>query len=763
MNKKRLVVFLVSVIAIIGIVGVSAKPAIDNMNLGLDLKGGFEILYEVSPLEGSETKKVDMAAVASSVSKRVNVLGVSEPDITVEGDRIRVQLAGVQDNEQARNVISSSAVLSFRDTSDNLLMDATVLKDGGASLAFNEGKPIVNLKIADTAKFYEVTSALSQTSDKLMVTWLDYQEGQRYAEEATKVATEEGPAYISAATVSEGLNSETVMISGNFTEEEAQELVDLLNSGSLNFQMKEIYSNVVSPNLGEGSFESTILAGGIGIAAIAVLLIALYRFCGFISALSVAIYLVSTLALYTLLGGVFTLSGIAALVLGVGMAVDSSVITFERVKDSLYAGRSVKNAFKEGSHNSLSTILDSQITTMIAALILYIFGTGSVKGFATMLLISTILAVVFNVTLVRFLLGQVVKSGYLDNKKSWFGIKEDYIPNVQRGEAYEDHSPWKNFDFVGKAKYFIAISAAVMVLGIGSMGFNGMKGDGVFNFGIDFSSGTKITLESKGVLKADTLQKEFEKLGVEPSDITLSGENNEIASVSIKKAITEEQREQISDYMTDTYKEIEVSDSTVSPIVGRELVKNAIIMSLLSWLAILIYVSIRFKWDFAVSGIVALIHDVFVILAVFAITRMEVTTDVIAVLLTIIGYSINDSIVIFDRMRENLKGFARKQPSQEQLRDIVNVSLRETFGRSVVTASTTILPVIALLIFGSRNIFQFNVALLVGLIGGCVSSLFIAPQLWYVLRLKFKVKNKPKKKQKKLKGPQEHIIPGVND
>lgn len=764
MIKKRLIIFGVTVLALVSIVALFTKDAINSMNLGLDLKGGFEILYEVKPLDGAQNKNVDMSAVASAVSERVNVLGVSEPDISIEGNRIRVQLAGVKDNEQAREIISSSAILSFRDTSDNLLMDASVLADGGASLAFDPdtGQPMVALKIADTEKFYEVTSALAQSQDKMLVTWLDYKEGDTYRNEVQKEGTKETPRYISAATVNEGLNSDTVTISGNFTEKEATELADLLNSGSLSFQMNEIYSNVVSPNLGVGAFDATMLAGGIGILAILVFMILIYRFAGIIAGVAIAACTLGVLVVYTLLGGVFTLSGIAALVLGVGMAVDGSVITFERIKDFILQGRTVKQAYKEGNHKSLSTILDSQVSTLLSAVILYTFGTGSVKGFATMLMISTIFAIVFNISIVRFLLGQIVKSGFLDNKKRWFGIKESDIPNLSKGESRVRKGFFANYDFIKNAKYFVSVSVIILILGIGSMILNGVNGNSPMNLGIDFSSGTRITIEADSSLKMDTLEKEFKDLGVTPSEIVLSGKDNTTASVSIKKAITTEERNNIRTYMDKTYK-AETSDSTVSPIVGEELVKNAFIMSILSWVGILIYISIRFKWDYAISGIVALVHDVLIILAIFAIFRMEVTTDTIAVLLTIIGYSMNDSIVAFDRIRENVASQGHKKITKDVYYGIVNYAMQETVVRSIITASVTIIPVICLLIFGSHNIFEFNIALLVGLIGGAISSLFIAAQLWYYIRIKLNPKEKVKKKRKKVDELEEHIIPGVND
>lgn len=760
MVKRRLVVFVCTMLALVGFIFGFSGKAIDNMNLGLDLKGGFEILYSIEALESSENKEVDMGAVASAVSKRVDVLGVSEPDISVEGNRIRVQLAGISDIESARNVISSTAVLTFRDTSDNLLMDATVLEEGGAQLGFQDGKPVVTLKIKDKAKFAEVTKNISKSEDKLLVTWLDYNDELSYARESAM----EEPAYISAATVNEELNTDSVYISGNFTEEEAQQLADLLNSGSLNFKMTEVYANVVSPDLGEGSFEATVLAGIIGIVGIMIFMISVYRFPGIISAVSIGAYTLMVLLIYTLLGGVFTLSGIAGLVLGVGMAVDSSVITFERVKDYLLIGRSVKQAYKEGSKNSFSTIFDSQLTTMISALILYVLGTGSVKGFATMLLVSTIVTVVFNVTIVRFLLGQIVNSGWLDDKKAWFAVKESDIPDLSKGEKKKKVHLFENFDFVKNAKYAIVVSAVILVLALGLGLFNTVSGNGFMNLGIDFSSGTRITLTSENTMNATTIEKDIEALGIEVDSVKLSGENNTTATVAIKAPINEEQRKAINEYSIETY-ESEASDSTVSPIVGQELVKDAIIMSILSWIGIMIYVSIRFKWDYAVSGIVALIHDVLVILAIFTIFRMEVTTDIIAVALTIIGYSINDSIVIFDRMRENTEAYGSKHVfKNEDYYNIVNKSLQETVGRSVITSISTIIPVIALLIFGSASIFDFNIALMIGLLAGSISSIFMAAQLWYVLRCKVKPKKPVAKKEKfKKEDIEEYTIPGIND
>ncbi len=758
MKKSRLIVFGICVITILTMI-VTLAPSIRNgMTLGLDLQGGFEILYEVSPLDGQDMP--EMSSVVSSVRKRVDVLGVNEPEITVEGDnRIRVQLAGVDNPEQARRIISSTANLTFRDVNDNLLMDATVLEEGGASVAQDQyGNYVVNLNLSDSNTFYQVTSQVAAmgSGQNLMVAWLDYEEGESYAAESRK----EDPAYISAATVSEGINSDSAQISGNFTLESATELADLINSGSLPVQMTEIYSDVVSADYGMDAFSSTMLAGAIGVAAVMLFMICVYRLPGLISAITLAVYIFVVFLLYNAMGAVFTLSGIAALVLGVGMAVDSNILTFERIKESMYAGRSVKTAFREGSKDSFRTIVDAQLTTFISALILYIFGTGSVKGFATMLIVSTITTLLLIVFIVRFLLGLLVNSGYLDERYELFGVKKSDVPDVSKGEERRKFTKFKGFDFVGKAKYFVCTSLAVLVISIVCMGVNGFSGNGVMNLGIDFTSGTTLTIQSDAAIDQDTLESQLEELGLDPSSVKINGSESNIASVYLKDAVDADTMSTVKASLQETYGH-EVTDNTVTPVIGQELVRNAVIISVLAWIGILIYMSVRFKWDYALSAIVALIHDVLIILAFCAIFRLEINTEIVAVLLTIIGYSVNNSIVVFDRIRDRVRAH-RGRIAKEEYRELVNEAIQATCTRSVFSTLTTMLPVIFLLFMGSGAIFVFNLTLLIGLIAGAGSSLFIAAQLWYQLRLREKPK-KVKKVKRSKKELDEMIVPGVND
>lgn len=762
MKKSRLVVFVITVLTILTLI-VTCTPSVrKNMKLGLDLQGGFEILYEVSPLEGK--KLPPMTAVAKSVEKRVDVLGVNEPEITVEGDnRIRVQLAGVKNADQARRVISSTANLTFRDVNDNLLMDSTVLQEGGASVMYdNYGKPIVSLKLSDQKKFYEVTQKVSQmgSGNNLMVAWLDFDpDTDSYAKEKEQ----KNPKFISAATVSEGINSTSAQISGSFTKEEATELKDLINSGSLPVKMSEKYSNAVTADYGINAFSETMLAGGIGIALIMLFMILYYRLPGLISAVTLATYVFIVFLIYNAMGAVFTLSGIAALVLGVGMAADSNILTFERIKDALYSGRSVKTAFYEGSSKSFITIFDAQVTTFICALILYMMGTGSVKGFATMLIVSTISTIILIVFVTKFLLSLLVGSGWLNDKLSWFGVKKAHVPDVSKGQERFYFGFFKNFDFVKNAKYFIIASVTVLAIGVGCMTFQGMKGNGILNWGIDFTSGTKLTVQSDTAISKDKLNDQLKRLGINASSIKINGEKDNVANVFVKDAIDEQKMDTVKAGLKKTYQH-DVNDNVVTPVIGQELVRSAILISILAWIGVLIYISIRFKWDYAISGIVGLIHDVFFVLAACAIFRLEVNTEIIAVLLTVIGYSINNSIVVFDRIRDEMKGRKLATTTKEEYREIVNEALQRTATRSILSTLTTILPVVCLLFFGSSAIRIFCLALFIGIACGAGSSLFVAAQLWYQIRIHQDPKKHVKKKHKKKKDElEEMIIPGMND
>ena len=757
-KNKGLAIFWTITAVIALLIGLTWNSIAQSLNLGLDLVGGFEILYEVSPLDTDTTADMDMNAVVNSIQKRVNVLGVSEPVIAVEGDnRVRVQLAGVADPETARQMIGTTANLTFRDVDDNELADASILQEGGASLAYQDGKPIVSLKIADTDKFYEITKTIAAKSspDNIMIIWLDWEEGDTYAAEYAKEAQGKEPKYISAASVRSGINGDCI-IEGNFTAEEATTLAELINSGSLPVKMTEISSNVVSAEYGADALHSTAIAGLVGVLAVIIFMIANYRMPGAISAVMLAAYIWAIFGIYSLIGAVFTLTGIAALVLGVGMTVDANIISYERIRQELYKGHSVRKAVEEGQKLSLSAIFDGQLTTLIAALIMYIWGNGAVKGFATMLIITVVMALVLNVALSRWLLNLVVSSGRFDNKPEAFGVKRDQIPDIEKGQE-QFYFGVKKHDYMGNAKKEFLAAGIVLVLALVMGIVNSAGGNGFMNLGIDFASGTKLTITSNEAVTIDDVTATMESLGYKDFSYQSAGDNTVYATT--KDSLTTEDLDTIKSTFKEQYGE-EPGDNVVTPVVGKELVRNALILTLVAWAAMLAYVALRYEWDYSAGALAALIHDVLITLASFAILRLEVNTEVISVLLTIIGYSINNTIVVFDRVREIMHEHDDNL-SKDKLKDAVNEAIGETLRMSLYSSITTLLPVVFMLIMGSRSIFTFTFAMFVGMVAGTLSSIFIAPSVFMYFRNRRKPKTKTKKKEVK-EQLDEYTIKGIN-
>lgn len=725
-------------------------PLFKNLKFGLDLQGGFEILYKVDSIDGSKMNSSKLTATYKTLSKRIDSLGVSEPEIILEGnDKIRVKLAGVTDPEQARTQLSTVATLSFRDTNDNLLMTSEVLKAGGAKVSQDSsGNPAVLLTVKDKDKFYEVTNKVKDYEKNMIVIWLDYNGmTDSFAKEGSLCGTS-GSNCLSAATVSQGFASD-VIIQGNFTEDEVNNLVDLINSGSLPSKLSEISSKTVGASFGDDTLQKTLISGVIGVVLIGVILIAIYHFAGFVSTISMLLYTFLVFLVFWLVGGVLTLPGIAALVLGIGMSVDSNVITFARIKEELYKGKSLPLAFKEGVKCSFSAILDSNLTTLIVAIIMFIFGESSIKGFATMLIITVIVTMFTMVFLTRILLNLFVKTDYFNDKtKLFIGVKKEDIPNVSKNEKVKK-VPFAKVDFLKNRKLFAGVSAIIILVGAVTIGFCGL------NLGIDYRAGSDITIATDKNLTKKQINGDLSELKLKSSDITIGDEETVIR---IDSALDGEKVKEVNTYFEDKY-DAKVNIGVVSNVVQRELIKNAILSVLLALVGIILYVSFRFKFSYAVSGVVALLHDVLIMIALFGIFNIEVSSMFIAALLAIIGYSINDTIVTFDRIREKLKNEDESKLSYDEFYDLCNTSIRETFGRTVNTTITTLIPVITLIILGSSEILSFNLAMLIGLIAGTYSTIFIATALF--LTLEKKNLGKPKKvkrvytdefEEKKIKG-----------
>lgn len=744
MFKRKIIDNIIFIIAVLSILGFLFPKLLSNLNFGLDLKGGFEVLYQVKEIDGSKPSNEMLTSTYVTMVKRIDVLGVTEPVITVEGDdKIRIQLAGITDSKEARETLSQAATLSFRDTKDNLIMSSSVLKSAGARLSTDAyGKPAVALSIKNKDAFYKATKAISESNDNRIVIWLDFKENvDSFETEQANCGSLTDSKCLSVASVSEGFSSD-VIIQGNFETKEVTNLVELINSGSLPTILEEVSSKNVAASFGKDSLNKTFIAGIVGIVGILVLMMVIYKFAGLISAFGILIYTFLTIFTFWLLGGVLTLSGIAALVIGIGMAVDASVITYARIKEELQKGIPLKEAFRLGNKGAFSSIIDANLTTLITAVIMFLYGQSSIKGYATMLIISVIITMLIMVSLIRILLTRFIDSGYFDKKLYLFvgfkkGKKEPKIFNR---------------DYVkSRSKYYILTSVFVI---IGAL-FLTFKG---FNLGVDFSGGTNISIKSNNVLKIKDIEKDIKKLNYKLVNIDKINDNN--FSINLKEDLNKEESLKLDKHFSENY-DASTDIGVVSNIVRIELIKNAIISVLLSSIGIIIYVTIRFNFSYAIGAIISLLHDAFIVMAVFSIFQLEVSAILVAAILSILGYSINDTIVTFDRIKENMK--KEKNIDENILKNIVNVSLKQTIVRSLITSITAFIPILALLLFGSHEIVNFNLALFIGMIAGVYSSIFIAAQLWFDIEKRKLKKVKKKTKVKKTKKEVEELkVKGIN-
>lgn len=711
-------------------------PIFKNINYGLDLQGGFEVLYEIEPLDGNELTSDMVYNTYKAILKRVDILGVNEPEISIEdNNKIRIALAGIKNKEEAREVISSTAVLSFRDYNDNLLMTSDVL--GGAAKVTTDqyGHPAVSLSIKDTDKFYTVTSKVKDMNNNVIVIWLDYDETtDSFSKEKDKCGSLSTSRCLSAARVDKAFASD-VIIQGNFTTEEATSLVELINSGSLPTKLSEISSRTVEATYGEAALNKTLVAGIIGIILVLIIMIAMYHFSGLIAGTALILYTMLSFLVFYLIEGTLTLPGIAAMLLGIGMAVDASVISFERIKDQLKIGKNLKTAVAIGNKESLSSILDANITTMIVAVILFILGQSSVKGFATMLIINILLTIIVLVFLSKAVIAFFANTGVFDNKINLFiGLsKKKIIP------AKEVRIPFKKLDFVKSRKIVLPIVLLVLV---GGLTYSIITN---FNFAVDFTGGTSITVNTT------------EDIDLKNYTVSKLDKTKDSTTIVIKEKLTKEEIKELSNTLEEDYHTTS-NIYVVSDMVKKQLIKNAILAVLISLIGIIIYVSFRFRFNYAISGIIALIHDALITIIFFGIFKLQIDSVFIAAILTIIGYSINDTIVTFDMIRRNYK--ERNITKKEDLPELVNDSVRLTFFRSLMTTATTIVPIICLIVLGSHEILNFNIALLVGFIAGVFSSIYISNSLWLILEGKRLSKTPKVKKEKEEK--EEMQIKGIN-
>ena len=726
--KVILIPFIILVVALLGI-----YIAIKNLNYGLDLQGGFEVLYEVGSIDGSKVSSDMVNSTYKIIEKRINILGVSEPEIAIEGNNIRVTMAGVDNIEDARKTISTTAALTFRTIDGELLMDSSVLNSGKASVGYEADKGYyISLSVKDYDEFYKQTKKVSEMKDNYIVIWLDYEKGMDLVLETTDQGTgygyyteeelEDGTISkqfhlcgdlknsncLSTAGVSQGFASD-VIIQGNFTQTEATELVELINSGSMPTKLTEISSKTVSASFGENSLQKTFIAGVVGITLIALLLILLYKVSGVVASVSILAYTCLTLLIFNLVGGRLSLQGIAALVIGIGMAVDAAVISYARIKEELKRKVSLKTAYELGSKESFISILDAQITTLIAAIILFIFGESSVKGFATMLIISIIVTFIVMVYLNRYLIKLFVNS-------------ERFEKHTRLFIGYKESKKESKFNFVKHKNIIFIIVGLIIILGGMFIYSEGL------NLGIDFKGGSTIEINSNNKLNFKDVEKDLKELEYKVEKIEQIDDTR--IYITIDNVLDNDQTNKVEEYFNEKY-DATTSVGAISNQVKKDITRNAIKALIYACIGMVIYIAIRFKFSYSISAIIALIHDSLMVLIIFSLLRLEINSMFIAAILSIIGYSINNTIVLFDRIRENkTKLYKDKIKKYDELKEIVNVSLRQTIKRCIITTFTTMLPVLSLIFLGSHEILNFNIALLIGLVVGTFSSLFVASQIW---------------------------------
>jgi SecD/SecF fusion protein len=822
---RRFIAFIILGITLLTLAAINIPGIGDNMNQGIEFKGGFEILYQVLDQNGTEYNDNEVAsAVAAAsevISNRIDIAGVKNPLITIEGrDSIRVTVASrsEQETREIRNLLTSNAEITFRDVNDRLLATADqLLEENGARLDYNEGQPVVALDIKDTALFEQITAFISgqaSAEQRRIVIWLGFQEsypqganelgftGDKYSEISRN--PDAAGKIVSDATVNQTFFDD-VIITGSFSAETAKKMADLILAGTIDFSLREISVSSIGASYGDEAFNRSLIAGIIGLSLVGALMIYLYGIAGIASAITLFIYVLVTLIAFNLLKGEYGPDTIAATVIGIGMAVDANIIMFERIKDELFKGKSLRTAFYEGTRKSLSSIIDANITTLIAGFALYFFGTRTVKGFATMLIISLFFTMVIVVLLAQIMVSLVAQSQYFQDKPQLFGAKKKFIPDLSKGETRKNFNVFEKFDYFKYIRKMLIVPLSIFGIGIIAFGGFGLATGSPLNLGLQFSEGTKLYTRTINP-NFDTVEEVYnffendpiinsrpdlvivgsETISLTPIEIELNrnllagaeldGLDLKVYTVSVnyKRQLDNDTIDYINELFyadSDKYAEIFPSNYTlnfVSPIVAQQTVRNAFYALLIASLLIIVYVAWRFKFSYAVSAIIALIHDALIAFFFFTIFRIEINIEFVSATLAIIGYSVNDTIVTFDRLRENVNEFDGPKLTHDDRVKLANKSLQETVLRSVITTISTLLTVLALLIFGSRASINFNIAMLIGLTAGTYSSVFIAPYFWVLLEdllEKFRAKyslNKVKV-EKKSNEPEEYTFYGIND
>lgn len=719
-SKVRSAIVLVILTALLALFGYTAvygwgetkSGSGSDIKLGLDLEGGVSITYQVVGEE--EPSAADMSDTVYKLQKRVEGYSTEAHAYQEGSNRISIEIPGVENANEILEELGRPGSLEFYDIGGNLVLQGTDVVDAQAASRQNDmGNMDYEVRLTLTEegaeKFSEATAAAAPNHDPIYIVY--------------------DGAIISWPAVQQQITDGNCVITNMESFEAAENLASTIRIGGLTLTLEELRSNVVGAQLGSDAIRTALLAGAVGFAIIAVFMIAVYFVPGLAAVLALGMYVELVVILLGSFNITLTLPGIAGIILGIGMAVDANVIIFARIREELATGKTVASSVKIGFNKALSAIIDGNITTLIAAIVLGLRGTGAIKGFAQTLALGIILSMFTAVFITRIILNALMGLG-LDSVKV-FGVAKEK----------------KSINFLGRKHLFFGVSVAVVLAGFVVMGVQKSGGKGALNYSLDFMGGTQTTVTFTEDYSIERLDAEVVP-GIE--DITgdanvqvqkVAGGNQVIFKT---RTLEVEEREELNAMLEENFSLDEaypITAETISSTISSEAQMDAIVAVAIATFCMLLYIWFRFKdIRFGASAVIALIHDVLVVLAFYAVTRVSVGSTFIACMLTIVGYSINATIVIFDRIRENMKSMTRK----DDLQELVNHSITQTLSRSIFTSLTTFIMVAALYVFGVSSIREFALPLMAGILCGTYSSVCITGALWYVLRTKIKQKEEEK-------------------
>ena len=723
-DKKKGLLHLFIIIAIIGLcsyitlVGITSahKGSAKNIKLGLDLAGGVSITYEATKDNPTATEMKDTIQM---MQQRAEVYSTESSVVQVGDNRIEIDIPGVADADEVLKSLGKEGSLDFV-AEDDMKLD-------------KKGNPQYT-KTVCTGKHIKKAEAGTQqnevTKNKEYVVELSFNaKGTKLFADATKAAyPTKKKIYIvydgkvlSAPNVQAEITDGKAVISGSFdTYDKAEELASMIRIGALPVELKEIQSQVVGAQLGQDAIQTSLLAGAIGFALVVIFMLVFYRLPGLAASIALVFYLVLMLVALNGLNITLTLPGVAGIILNIGMAVDANVIIFTRIKEELAKGKSVQTSIKLGFEKALSAIVDGNVTTLIAAFVLYIKGSGTIRGFATTLAMGIILSMFTALYITKYILQAMYSLGVDDVK--YFGVEK----------------PRRQIKFVQNRVKFFVISGVLIAGCVVCLIVNKATSGNILNYGLDFLGGTTYDIPFGKDTKIDSsLKKEVESIFAKNSnsnDIVISevSGSNELNVKTVE--LTEEQRANVTNELSKKYsiKEKNIQIQSISASVSGEMKRDAVLAVIIAAICMLIYIWFRFKdIVFAGSAVLALLHDVIVVLLVYAAAKISVGNTFIACMLTIVGYSINATIVIFDRIRETIGLYPKRDRYQ-----VINDALNSTLSRTFNTSLTTLVVVLCIFILGGATIRSFTFAILLGIIIGTYSTLFIATPIAYELQKK---------------------------